>query len=145
MPWWEISVGFVTLLTVRRLLRWRRSGHDGRNSRHSSRSSQRIGLKSNLLADSDPSRIAHDGRCEHCGAQVVVPMSRTRLERRPWRIVWWCQVCGRQSRAMVPSKLVPVFASWDKAGGMGLSMREVSDMVGVSLAEFERAVDEELR
>jgi len=46
---------------------------------------------------------------------------------------------------MVPSELVPVFASWDKAGGMGLSMREVSDMVGVSLAEFERAVDEELR
>jgi hypothetical protein len=100
--------------------------------------------KSSWLADADPSRIAHDGKCEHCGVQTVVPMSRTRLERRPWRIVWWCDVCGRQSRAKVAPELVPVLVSWDRAGGMGLSMREVADFVSADADEFARAVEEEL-
>ena len=71
-------------------------------------------------------------------------MQRTRLERRPWRLVWWCAVCGRQSRALVPPELVAVFVSWDKAGGMSLSMREVAEMVQVDLDELNRAVEEEL-
>ena len=71
-------------------------------------------------------------------------MQRTRLERRPWRLVWWCAVCGRQSRALVPPELVPVFVSWDKAGGMSLSMRELADFVSADADEFARAVEEEL-
>jgi hypothetical protein len=76
--------------------------------------------------------------------QAAVPMQRTRLERRPWRIVWWCAVCGRQSRAMVAPELVPVLVAWDRAGGMSLSMREVAEMVQVDLDELNRAVEDEL-
>jgi hypothetical protein len=97
------------------------------------------------LADADVESLAHKATCEHCAAEVVVRMSRTRVERRPWRMVWWCSVCGRQSRVLVPDELVGLMVSWDRAGGTSLSMREVADMVGVSLDEFERAVDEELR
>jgi hypothetical protein len=71
-------------------------------------------------------------------------MSRTRVERRPWRLVWWCDVCGRQSRAKVPPELVPVFIGWDRAGGTTLSMREVSEMVQVDLDELNAAIEDEL-
>jgi hypothetical protein len=71
-------------------------------------------------------------------------MSRTRLERHPWRIVWWCAVCGRQSRAPCPAELVGLFSSWDKAGGTSLSMREVADLVRVDLDALNRAVEDEL-
>ena len=71
-------------------------------------------------------------------------MQRTRLERRPWRIVWWCAVCGRQSRLRVSPELVQVLSEWDRAGGTSLSMREVADMVQVDLGEFERAVRDEI-
>lgn len=71
-------------------------------------------------------------------------MQRTRLERRPWRLVWWCAVCGRQSRALVPVELVPTLVGWDRAYGTSLSMREVADMVGVSLSDVERAIADEL-
>ena len=98
----------------------------------------------NSLASCDPERIAHNGKCEHCHAETIVPMTRTRLERRPWRLVWWCSVCGRQSRALCPPELVDTFVAWDKAGGMSLSMREVAEFVGVDLDELHRAVEDEL-
>jgi hypothetical protein len=66
------------------------------------------------------------------------------LERHPWRIVWWCAVCGRQSRAACPAELVGVFTGWDKAGGTSLSMREVADLVNVDLDALNRAVVDEL-
>ena len=71
-------------------------------------------------------------------------MQRTRLERRPWRLVWWCAVCGRQSRALVPAELVSTMEGWDRVYGTSLSMREVAEMVQVDLDEFNRAVAEEL-
>ena len=71
-------------------------------------------------------------------------MSRTRLERRPWRLVWWCDVCGKQSRALCPPELVPVFVGWDKAGGTSLSMREVAELVQVDLDELNTAIEDEL-
>jgi hypothetical protein len=71
-------------------------------------------------------------------------MVRTRVERRPWRLVWWCEVCGRQSRAKVPAELVPVFIGWDKAGGTSLSMREVAELVQVDLNELNAAIEDEL-
>jgi hypothetical protein len=144
MPWWEIIVVLVIWRTVRSWRRSRRSGRDVRNSRHSSPSCLLTVPKQSWLADTDPSRIAHDGTCENCGVQAQVPMQRTRLERRPWRIVWWCAVCGRQSRARVAPELVPLLVSWDKAGGMSLSMREVADFVSADADELLRAVEDEL-
>ena len=100
--------------------------------------------KPNSLADLHPSKIEHDGKCQNCGVQTAVPLQRTRLERRPWRIVWWCAVCGQQAKAHCPDELVPMFVQWDQAGGMSLSMREVSEMVRVDLDEFNRAIADEL-
>jgi hypothetical protein len=71
-------------------------------------------------------------------------MSHTRVERRPWRLVWICQVCGRQSRAACPPELVGMFVSWDRAGGTSLSMREVAEMVQVDLDELNAAIEDEL-
>jgi hypothetical protein len=144
MRWWEIIGVVVIWLTVKGWLRWRRSVLAAHNSRQSSPSSPLTVQKSSWLAEADPSRIAHDGTCENCGVQATVPMQRTRLERRPWRIVWWCAVCGRQSRARVAPELVPVLVAWDRAGGMSLSMREVAEMVQVDLDELNRAVEDEL-
>ena len=100
--------------------------------------------KPNSLADLHPSKIQHDGRCQNCGVQTAVPLQRTRLERRPWRIVWWCSVCGQQANARCPDELVPMFVQWDEAGGMSLSMREVAEMVQVDLDELNAAIEEEL-
>lgn len=58
--------------------------------------------------------------------------------------MWWCAVCGRQSNAVCPPELVPMFVGWDQAGGTSLSMREVADMVQVDLDEFNRAIADEL-
>jgi hypothetical protein len=71
-------------------------------------------------------------------------MAVTRLERRPWRIVWSCRVCGRQSRALCHAEVVPVLVAWDRAGGMSLSMREVAEMVQVDLDVLNAAIEEEL-
>jgi hypothetical protein len=144
MPWWEISVVCVIWLTVRSWRRSKRSGPDVPNSPRYSPSSLLTVPKPNLLADLHPSKIQHDGVCQNCGVQAAVPLQRTRLERRPWRIVWWCAVCGRQSNARCPDELVPMFVRWDEAGGTSLSMREVADMVDADLDEFNRAIADEL-
>ena len=144
MPWLEIFAVAVMLRMVRSWRRSKRSAPGAHNSRRSSRFSQPTVQRPNSLADVDPSRVQHDGPCEHCGVRATVPLTRTRLERRPWRIVWWCAVCGQQARAHCPQELVPVFAAWDKAGGMGMSMREVADMVSVDLDVLNAAVEDEL-
>ena len=97
-----------------------------------------------MPVDADPERIAHQSACEHCGVELPVPMRESRLERRPWRLVWWCRVCGRQSRALVHPELVPTLVSWDRVAGTSLSLREVADMVAVDLDELNRAIEEEL-
>lgn len=74
----------------------------------------------------------------------MVPMQRTRLERRPWRIVWWCAVCGKQSRALVSEDIAATMIGWDRAYGMSVSMREVAEMVGVSLDDLNAAIEDEL-
>ena len=98
----------------------------------------------NSLANADPERIAHNGVCQNCGCDIPVPMTRTRLERRPWRLVWWCQVCGSQQKVPCPPEVIALFAEWDRAGGTSLSMREVSEMVQTGMDEFERAVQDEI-
>ena len=144
MHWSEIFVVVVIWLMVKSWLRSKRSGRAALNSPQSSPSSQPTVRKPNSLADLHPSKIQHDGRCQNCGVQTAVPLQRTRLERRPWRIVWWCAVCGQQAKAHCPDELVPMFVQWDQAGGMSMSMREVAEMVRVDLDEFNRAIAEEL-
>ena len=144
MPWLEISVVCVIWLTVRSWRRSKQSAPDVPNFPRSSPSSLPTVRKPNSLADLHPSKIQHDGQCQNCGVQAAVPLQRTRLERRPWRIVWWCAVCGRQSRLRVSPELVQVLSEWDRAGGTSLSMREVADMVQVDLDELNAAVEDEL-
>jgi transcription elongation factor Elf1 len=129
---------------VRSWRRSRRSAHDGRNSPHSKPLSLLTEQKRNWLADADPTRIGHQSQCDHCRAETIVPFRLTRVERRPWRLVWWCSVCGRQARASVPPELVPVMVEWDRAFGTSLSMREVADMVRVDLDELNAAIEDEL-
>ena len=144
MPVWES----IVVLVIWRMVRgWRRSKRSGRavpNSQRYSQSSQPTVRNPNSVANADPERISHNGKCEWCGVEAVVPMVRTRIERRPWRLVWWCDVCGRQSRARVPVELVDVFVSWDRAGGTTLSMREVVEMVQVDLDVLNAAIEDEL-
>ena len=144
MPVWESIVVLVIWRTAIVLRAWKRSVRDGRSSQHSSPSSLPTVRNPNLVANTDPSRVLHNGRCEHCKVEVAVPMVRTRIERRPWRLVWWCGVCGRQSRAKVADELVDLFVSWDREGGTTLSMREVADMVQVDLDELNEAIADEL-
>ena len=144
MPWSEIVAVTVTLLMVRSWRRWRRSGRVAPNSQRFSRSSQLTEQKRNLLDSADAGDVAHLSRCEHCKAEAPVPMRRTRLERRPWRIVWWCAVCGRQSRALVRPEMVPMLVGWDRVGGTSLSLREVAEMADVDLDELNQAVEDEL-
>ena len=97
-----------------------------------------------MLANADPERIAHNGVCRSCGSDVPVPITQTRLERRPWRLVWRCVVCGSQQKVACPPEAVETFIAWDRAGGTTLSMREWAYMVQTDLGEFERAVREEI-
>ncbi|HEY7823989.1 MAG TPA: hypothetical protein VIG24_14205 [Acidimicrobiia bacterium] len=100
--------------------------------------------KRTWLDDADPARVAHESKCEACGVVMPVLMSQSRLERRPWRLVWWCRVCGRQSRALCPPELVPTLMEWDRAFGTSLSLREVAEWVSVDLDGLAQAVEDEL-
>ena len=97
-----------------------------------------------MPVDADPERVAHQSPCRNCGVEVAVPMRDSRLERHPWRLVWWCRVCGKQSKALVHPELLLTLLSWDKVYGTSLSMREVAEMVAVDLDELNRAIEDEL-
>ena len=144
MPLWESFVVTVTLLTVFARLRLKRSAPDAPNSPPSSHSSPPTDPKLNLLADADPNRIGHDSACEHCETEAIVPMSETRLERRPWRLVWRCRVCGQQSRVRCPPQLISTVMAWDRAYGTVLSLREVVEFVKTDLDGLAQAVEDEL-
>lgn len=144
MPLWETCVVIVIWLMVRRWRRSKRSGRVAPNLAPSNRSSPLTEQKRNLLANANPAEVLHQARCEHCKAEAMVPMQRTRLERRPWRIVWWCAVCGKQSRALVPPELVPTLVGWDRVYGTSLSLREVAEWVDVDVDELSQAVEDEL-
>jgi len=144
MPWSEIGVALATLLTVSVLRRSKRFVRDALNYQPYRASSQPTGRKRTWLDDADPARVAHESKCEACGVVMPVLMVHSRLERRPWRLVWWCRVCGRQSRALCPPELVPTLMEWDRAYGTTLSLREVAEWVSVDLDGLAQAVEDEL-
>lgn len=144
MPSWESIVIVGTLLMVIVWRRWRRSDHDVLSSPPFRPSSERTEQRRNLLADADPERIAHNNVCRNCGCAIPVSMTRTRLERRPWRLVWRCELCGSQQKVPCPPEVIETFIEWDRAGGTSLSMREVAEMVQVDLDALNRAIEDEI-
>jgi len=92
----------------------------------------------------DPDRTMHDSLCRVCRARVPVPLKVTRLESRPWRLTWRCQVCGNQAAVKVAAEALPVLLMMDRAGGMPLSRREADRFAQVRQDEFDAAVREEL-
>jgi hypothetical protein len=75
---------------------------------------------------------------------VPVPLSISRLEARPWRLTWRCEVCGMQARVRVTDEALPLMLALDRVGGMPLSRREVDKFASLDEDEFERALREEL-
>ena len=97
-----------------------------------------------MLADADARHVFWDSTCEVCLSEVMMPIAHARLERRPWRLVWRCSVCGAQSRVRCPDELVSTFIAWDRAYGTSVSMRELVEFIKTDLDELEKAVQDEL-
>lgn len=71
---------------------------------------------------------AHDSKCPRCGVSALVAMAVTRLERRPWRLVWDCTFCGSRAVRQVETQFVgTLIEMFDVAGGSQLSLRELHD------------------
>jgi hypothetical protein len=56
-----------------------------------------------------------------------IPLTATRLEWRPWRVVWDCTGCGRTVSALVGEDALDVLLAAEVAGGMRLSHREIEE------------------
>ena len=134
----------IWLLVKLRLLE-RRFGPDARSSLPSSRSSTRTGLRpSSPVSALDPERTFHDAPCLTCGFRDRVALARTRLERRPWQLVWTCASCGDEAHFPSPPDLIRPMLAMEKAGGVGISVREARAFAKASADEFEAAVRDEL-
>ena len=143
MGWLEISATIVIWLTVKGWLRWRRSALDARSSRQSSRSSQPTSQR-RILRELDPDRTMHDSVCQWCRSQIPVPLSISRLEARPWRLTWRCEVCGMQAKVKVTLEALPLMLALDRVGGMPVSRREADRIASLDEVEFDRALREEI-
>jgi transcription elongation factor Elf1 len=143
MPWLEISVVLVIWLTVKGRRRSRRSAQGAANCLPYSRSSQPTSRRQ-TLPELDPDRTMHQSTCRACGVEDLVALRATRLERKPWRLVWKCESCGDMSAVRLAAVLVGPMIELDRAGGMALSIREVKDFEAADQDEFEAAVSDEL-
>ena len=73
-----------------------------------------------------------------------MPLSISRLENNPWRLVWKCEVCGMPAKVRVSAEALPWMLGFDRAGGMPLSKREVDRIAALDDEQFDAAVREEL-
>jgi hypothetical protein len=96
------------------------------------------------VSDLEPDQVLHDAPCLNCGARLPVLLSRTRLEKRPWRLVWACLACERTAEFPAPPDLIRPMLDLQRAGGVAISAREAKAFAAVSADEFERAVRDEL-
>ena len=96
------------------------------------------------MSDLDPERTLHDAPCLSCGARLTVPLARTRLEKRPWRLVWRCEACDRDAEFPAPPDLIGPMRRLERVGGVAISVREARAFAQLSHDEFDQAVREEL-
>lgn len=88
---------------------------------------------------------AHQSPCSRCGTVLLISLSATRLEQRPWRFVWSCPACGETSVRAVPRHLAPSLVEWyDRAGGTIVSRREVRELERLDLDLFRELIVEEI-
>lgn len=88
---------------------------------------------------------AHQSPCSRCRAVSLVSMSSTRLEERPWRLVWACEFCGYVSVRAVPRALIGTLVEmFDRAGGSAISRREVREFESLDPDLFEEFIVEEI-
>lgn len=81
---------------------------------------------------------AHESFCPSCGAEMAVPIALTRLERRPWRLVWRCTICLEMVQRRLPSTDARTFAEWfDCAHGSQISIREMRAVELLDQRAFE--------
>jgi len=73
-----------------------------------------------------------------------VPLSISRLEARPWRLTWRCQVCGMQARVKVTDEALPLMLALDRAGGMPVSRREADEFADMDEQDLDEAIKDEL-
>jgi len=86
----------------------------------------------------------HDSVCQWCRSQIPVPLSISRLEARPWRLTWRCEVCGMQAKVKVTLEALPLMLALDRVGGMPVSRREADRIASLDEVEFDRALREEI-
>ena len=96
------------------------------------------------MPELDPDRTMHQSVCRACGVEDLVALRATRLERKPWRLVWRCMSCDGMSAVRLAAVLVGPMIELDRAGGMALSVREVKDFEAADQDEFDAAVEDEL-
>ena len=139
----DVLVAIWLLASLRRLER--RLERGGRSSRLSSRSSTLTGLRpSSPVSALDPDRTFHDAPCLGCRSREPVPLTKTRLERRPWRLVWTCESCGDEAQFPAPPDLIPQMRGLERVGGAAISVREARRFATATADEFESAVRDEL-
>jgi RNase P subunit RPR2 len=143
MPLWETLLVVVIWLMAKRWLRWRRSVHAGRNYQRYSHSSPPIEAKQ-TLRELDPDKTLHHSVCHWCRTRLYVPLRRSRLEARPWRLTWTCEVCGNPTRVLVADDALDMLLAQDRAGGMAISKREVADFASVSVEQLLLAAEDEI-
>jgi len=93
----------------------------------------------------DRPEAAHDSPCSRCGTEALIPMRVTRLERRPWRLIWDCSFCGKRAARQVEPELVGTLIDlFDVAFGSQLSLRELQDFRRMSEETFETLIREQV-